>query len=412
MKKRVIKWSFLALLITATLMVVVPVGATTISDLQKKQEELKKKQEELKKIQEEEQKKLNEVSGNISGLEDEAEVIADDIRELDESVIMIMASVDMIAEDIIEKEEHIVITEAEYEEAKAIEEAQYIAMTLRLKHMYETPDTPYLEVLFEASSLSDMLNRMEYMEKLNEYDSLQLDAYIKAKEDVAALKEQLEDEKAALEAQKHELEDEQKELERIITEKQEEYENFEVLIAKARQQAAIYRANVKSKSDEINKLAREQAAVRAQEIAAVKAAEEAKRAAAAGNTSLAGGNYLPPSGFSGSTGDRIASYACQFVGNPYVAGGTSLTNGADCSGFVWRVYRDFGYTTPRTSWSFREAGTGVEYSDAKPGDVICYAGHVGIYIGNGRIVHASTERTGITITPATYKTILAVRRLV
>lgn len=93
-------------------------------------------------------------------------------------------------------------------------------------------------------------------------------------------------------------------------------------------------------------------------------------------------------------------------------GGTSLTEGADCSGFVWRVYKDFGYSVPRTSYSLRSYGTGVSYSEAQPGDVVCYAGHVGIYIGNGQIVHASTQRTGIKITTATYKEILSVRRIV
>lgn len=111
-------------------------------------------------------------------------------------------------------------------------------------------------------------------------------------------------------------------------------------------------------------------------------------------------------------GQAVVDYACQFIGNPYVPGGTSLTQGADCSGFVWRVYQDFGYSVPRTSYSLRSSGSGVSYSEAQPGDVICYAGHVGIYIGNGQIVHASTQRSGIKITNATYKEILSVRRIV
>ena len=113
-----------------------------------------------------------------------------------------------------------------------------------------------------------------------------------------------------------------------------------------------------------------------------------------------------------SNGQAIVDYACQFIGNPYVWGGTSLTDGADCSGFVWRVYKDFGYSVPRTSYSFRSYGSEVSYSEAQPGDVICYAGHVALYIGNGQIVHASTRRTGIKITNATYKEMLTIRRIV
>ena len=133
-----------------------------------------------------------------------------------------------------------------------------------------------------------------------------------------------------------------------------------------------------------------------------------------GGNSSSGKSYASASSYSGSgsKGQQIANYACQFIGNPYVPGGTSLTEGADCSGFVWRVYKDFGYSVPRTSYSLRSHGTEVSYADAQPGDVVCYAGHVGIYIGNGQIVHASTQKTGIKITNATYREILSVRRIV
>lgn len=113
-----------------------------------------------------------------------------------------------------------------------------------------------------------------------------------------------------------------------------------------------------------------------------------------------------------SKGQEIASFATQFVGNPYVAGGTSLTNGADCSGFTQAVYSNFGISLPRTSGSQAMCGTAVDYSEAAPGDIIYYGGHVGIYIGNGLIVHASTQATGIKISNALYRSIISVRRIV
>ena len=113
------------------------------------------------------------------------------------------------------------------------------------------------------------------------------------------------------------------------------------------------------------------------------------------------------------SGSSVVDYATQFVGNPYVWGGTSLTSGADCSGFVQSVYANFGVSLPRTSYEQQNCGTEVSYADAQPGDLICYGGHVAIYMGNGRIVHASNSVDGIKISDnAAYRTIVSVRRLV
>ena len=115
---------------------------------------------------------------------------------------------------------------------------------------------------------------------------------------------------------------------------------------------------------------------------------------------------------SSGSGSSIVDYALQFVGNPYVWGGTSLTSGADCSGFTQSVYAQFGYSLPRTSYEQQNWGTEVSYADAQPGDLICYGGHVAIYMGNGQIVHASNSQDGIKISnDATYRTILSVRNV-
>ncbi len=123
------------------------------------------------------------------------------------------------------------------------------------------------------------------------------------------------------------------------------------------------------------------------------------------------GNYVVSGGGS-EMGNAVAEYALQFVGGPYVYGGTSLTNGADCSGFVMSVYANFGVSLPHSSASDRSQGYAVgSLEEAQPGDLICYSGHVALYIGDGQIVHASNSKTGIIVSNAGYRKILAIRRI-
>lgn len=148
-----------------------------------------------------------------------------------------------------------------------------------------------------------------------------------------------------------------------------------------------------SRQEEEERLAREAAEAAAQ--AQAEAERQAEEAAA--NVS--------------STGQAIVDYACQFIGNPYVWGGTSLTNGADCSGFVQSVYAHFGISLPRTTWDQENAGTAISYDQAQPGDLILYEGHVGIYMGDGQIVNAINPSKGIGVIPATCMSIKTVRRV-
>ena len=433
----------LAILLSFLMMISVvdPVQATTISDLEKEKQELEKQKEEAQNKQKEESDKLNSVSGRIDSIQGDADAVAEEIDEADAALVETLASVEIIEEELSDKEEEIKVTTAEYEKAKEKEEEQYEAMKLRIRFMYEKGDSTYLQLLLESQNFSEAVNKAEYITQLYDYDRRMLEEYEAAKEECENLKNRLEEEKAELEAQQHELQEEQKNLETLLSEKQKIYDNYEVQIAQARQEAAIYKANIKKQTEEIRNLEAaskkkdseieaakkaEEEARKAQEEALRRQAEEAagqsgESGSSSGSSSPGGSSsgsgssgYASASSYagSGSKGQQIASYACQFIGNPYVPGGTSLTDGADCSGFVWRVYKDFGYSVPRTSYGCRSAGTEVSYADAQPGDIVCYAGHVGLYIGNGQLVHASTQKTGIKITNATYKEILTIRRIV
>ncbi|WP_033153145.1 SH3 domain-containing C40 family peptidase [Pseudobutyrivibrio ruminis] len=165
-----------------------------------------------------------------------------------------------------------------------------------------------------------------------------------------------------------------------------------------------------SKNAEIARIAKEEEEKKAAQEAAKKATQAAAAVEKANSSSSSSSSksYSAPSGTDGSS---VVAYGSQFVGNPYVYGGSSLTNGTDCSGFVMSVYSAFGVSLPHSSSALRSAGYGVSYDEMQPGDIVCYSGHVGIYAGNGQLLHASTYRTGITYSNVNYKQILAIRRI-
>ncbi len=400
MKRRNTRAICVALAFILSLLVVDSVSATTISDLQ---EDIKEDKDQLQNVNEE-----------ISGYEDAQEGISEEIEEIDAEMVAILTDINLIEEAISDKEDEIAQTQIDYDAAVLTKDTQYESMKIRIQFMYEQGDTPYLQLLFSSKSMGDMMNKAQYVEQLYEYDRKLLDEYEATVQQVADLQDKLEEEKSELETSKTELEEAQVYMADILEQKKGEYENYSVMLAKARREAASYTEEIKQKTEQIRKLEEEER----------KRKEEEERRRKEQEALLASQNQSQSSSGSGSSGasaptvsgsgkgSQIAKYACQFIGNPYVAGGTSLTNGADCSGFVMAVYKEFGISLPRSSYAQSTAGTEVSYSEAQPGDIIYYGGHVGIYIGNGQIVHASTERTGIKITNATYRSIITVRRIV
>lgn len=405
-----------------------PVWAATSSDLEKQ----KTQAEQQKKTT---QSQLDKANGVASGIAGQKNAVGDKIDETNSDLVEVIANVDLIEEEISEKETQINQTQQEYDQAKKQEDDLYAAMKERIRFMYEKGDASYVELLMKATSYADMMNKASYVEKLYDYDRQQLKKFVEAQQKALAYQNQLEDEKSDLETSEYELKGEKEHMETVLAEYKKQYSDFDVQLAKAQQDAAAYKAQVKQQTAAINALTDQITQKKAEEEAARKAAEEAAKAAEAAkkkaeesqksdssdNTDNNSNDDDNDSGSSSgsksynapgsATGSNVASFATQFVGNPYVPGGTSLTDGADCSGFVWAVYHSFGISVPRTSWALQSAGTEVSYDDAQPGDVICYAGHVAIYIGNGCIVHASTQRTGIKIGNAAYKPMITVRRI-
>ena len=419
---------FLLFMLTAE-----PVLATTISGLQ---EDIKRNQSQL-----------NNVNQQIAGYQDAQEGVEEEISDLDAEMVALLTDINLIQEAITEKEEDIANTQVAYDEAVAEKDEQYESMKVRIKFMYEKGDQSYLQLFLGAQSMSDMMNKAHYIEQLYEYDRTLLEQYEATVQQVAQLQDRLEEEKSELVTSKTELEEQQDYVNEVLEQKRQEYENYNAVLAKAKREAAAYTAKIKQETAQIRKLEEEERKRREEEERKRKEEEERRRkqeeerrkaeqeangeqqddpgttddedtSETEDKTEKSDDSKKPddtsgkPASSGSSKGQEIAKFACKYVGYPYVAGGTSLTNGADCSGFVLAVYKNFGYSLPRSSYAQSGAGRGVSYSEAQPGDIIYYGGHVGIYIGNGQIVHASTERSGIKITSATYRNIITVRRIV
>ena len=366
---------------------------------------------------------LDNANADIENIQSQQQELQSQIDALDADLVNIIMNLDILEGELSDKQTELDNVTAQLAQAQEDEQNQYDAMKKRIVYMYENGDDSYIEALVGATDFSDLLNRLEYAQQIYDYDRNLLTQYQETVQQVADLKSQVETEKAELEEVQQSYQEQQASYESMIAEKQSQMSDFDTQLASAQSLAAQYKATV----DEQNEIIRQEQAAAA--AAAAQNNNKGNNTTTAnnnnGNTtgnnngsntggdsttggSTGGGGLNPP--FSTSvSGSDVVSYACQFIGNPYVWGGESLTNGADCSGFIKSVYANFGISLPHSSVALQRAGSEVSYENAQPGDIVCYAGHVAIYMGGGQIVHASSPSTGIKTGSATYRSINSVQ---
>ncbi len=410
-------------LVAALLVVAMGFSQFTVAMADKKSEAEQKKKEA--------EQSLKSKQGEINNIQEQQEQLRGEINELDAELVNVMIELSTLEEELSIKQDELEQTKADLEQAKEDEKNQYEAMKLRIRFMYEKGDSAMLTSLLESGSIADLLNRVEYVNEVYEYDRNLLTEYQDTKNQVAALEQQQEEYILALEAKQQEYQVARENFETTIAQKKNEVGNFQNKLEEARALAAKYQDTINAQNtiiaqenERIERERREREERERQERERAAAAAEAAMRASnnSGNSSGTGSNSGSSSGIgsnsgsssgigsnsgsssnadstggggdknpgysTGVSGSSVVNYAMNFVGNPYVWGGKDPNTGADCSGFTSYVYAHFGINIPSYSYSQRSVGKEVSYANAQAGDLICYAGHVAIYMGNGQIVHA------------------------
>lgn len=338
-------------------------------------------------------------------------------QALEEELVRLLALKDILESDMEELKTQIQEADRDYRQAEEKRQRQYDILKKRIQFLYEEGDITYLDILLKAKNIGDVVSQTEYFRQLYEYDQEIIQRYEKLKQEAAGKKELLEEKQSQLEVMEEENESQQKELEGFIAARQKESSSFALELEAAQARAAQAAGEVIRKTEEIrilrarqeeDRIRQEKERIRQEQESAGR--EPGSAGQASGGAGTAGGRPVKSIGGT-EFGRNVADYALQFVGNPYVYGGTSLTGGTDCSGYTQSVYRHFGVSIPRTSGEQAGFGREIPYEEMEPGDLVCYSGHVAMYIGGGRIVHASSRKEGIKVSndPA-YRTIVSIRR--
>ena len=366
-------------------------------------------------------------------------------QALEEELVRLLALKDILEADMEELKTQIQEADRDSRQAEEKRQRQYDILKKRIQFLYEEGDITYLDILLKAKNIGDVVSQTEYFRQLYEYDQEIIQRYEKLKQEAAGKKELLEEKQSQLEVMEEENESQQKELEGFIAARQKESSGFALELEAAQARAAQAAGEVIRKTEEIRilrarqeeeRIRQEKERIRQEQESAGQESGAAGREpggagrepggagrepGGAGQESGSAGTAQDSAGTAGGRsvksiggtefGRNVADYALQFVGNPYVYGGTSLTGGTDCSGYTQSVYRHFGVSIPRTSGEQAGFGREIPYEDMEPGDLVCYSGHVAMYIGGGRIVHASSRKEGIKVSndPA-YRTIVSIRR--
>lgn len=358
---------------------------------------------------EEAQENLDDITNEIENLEGQQGEVEAELAAVRKKLSTLMDQQDALKAEIDTTQKEYDQTQLDLELAQEEAARQYEAMKVRIQYMYEnsTEDNLWMAIL-ESDGIADMLNRIEYISTIYETDKQLTEEYNAAVALVEEKQQELSEKMDTLLVKQETFLGQQVEIQSMIAELEDEQNEYASQIASAQQLAAEYKQTIAEQTAII---------IKQQEEEARRLAEEKKKAEEVVKKEETNSNTSKPSNGS-TTGEELVAYALQFVGNPYVWGGNSLTNGCDCSGFVHLIYKHFGYNTVRYSFSFLSEGVPVSRADIQPGDVVVYAansegiGHVAIYIGNGKIVEAQSTKAGITSDRSVdCRRILGIRRI-